>query len=246
MKINNGERVHRNRYTVIPMPEEVVDKVHRLAKRQKFLKEGIEFRDRKNELIDDADDENNLNRNITGVEGVSEIEPETDTETDNTSSNNPSDDEDDDSDYDPEYDGSDDDDDDSSDDDDRPGLQRRSSEDSGDDYDGMPSLQERAREDSSSEDDNDGTPEVPDSPPVEVAPTSPSRREERRQRDTHGRGRGGRGGRGRGHHGHNSTTVPEQAPGRQQVNKRAHENRRQSVYANVGTLSDRNTQTCTK
>ena len=77
MKINNGERVHRNRYTVIPMPEDVVDKVHRLAKRQKFLKEGIEFQDRKNELIDDVDDEDNLNRNITGVEGTSEPEPET-------------------------------------------------------------------------------------------------------------------------------------------------------------------------
>ena len=34
MKISNGERVHRNRYTMIPMPEDVVDKVHRLANRR--------------------------------------------------------------------------------------------------------------------------------------------------------------------------------------------------------------------
>ena len=87
MKINNGERVHRNRYTVIPMPEDVVDKVHRLAKRQKFLKEGLEFRDRRNEVIDgdDTDDDTNINRNITGVEVTSETEPETDT--DDTNSN---------------------------------------------------------------------------------------------------------------------------------------------------------------
>ena len=32
MKISNGERVHRNRYIMIPMPEDIVHKVHRLAK----------------------------------------------------------------------------------------------------------------------------------------------------------------------------------------------------------------------
>ena len=60
-----------------------------------------------------------------------------------------------------------------------------------------------------------------------LSPTSPSRREERRQRGTHGRGTGGRGGRGRGdnnqsrhdQHKYNPTTVPERAPGKQQVKK---------------------------
>ena len=46
MKIDNGERVHRNRCTVILMPEKTVDVIHRLAKQQKFLKEGLEFRNR--------------------------------------------------------------------------------------------------------------------------------------------------------------------------------------------------------
>ena len=32
MKIDNRERVHRNRCTVIPMPEKTVDDIHRLAK----------------------------------------------------------------------------------------------------------------------------------------------------------------------------------------------------------------------
>ena len=179
MKINNGERVHRNRYTTIPMPEDVVDKVHRLAKRQKFLKEGIEFRDRRNELIDNVDDDTNINRNTTGVEGTSETEPETDTDktsSDDDNQDDPSDDEEDD----PDYDNSDDDDDgDSSDGENRPGLQQRGGDssdkdDNGDDYDGMQPLQERAREDSSSDDD-DGPPDEPESPPVDVAPTSPSR-----------------------------------------------------------------------
>ena len=34
MKISNREHVHRNRFTVIPMPENVVEQVHQLAKRQ--------------------------------------------------------------------------------------------------------------------------------------------------------------------------------------------------------------------
>ena len=69
MKISNGERIHRNNYTVIPMPDEVVEQIHRLAKSQKFLKEGLEFRNRRHELIvDDVADDAQPNSNITGVE----------------------------------------------------------------------------------------------------------------------------------------------------------------------------------
>ena len=41
MKIDNGEHVHRNRITVMPMPDKTVGDVHRLEKQQKYLKEGL-------------------------------------------------------------------------------------------------------------------------------------------------------------------------------------------------------------
>ena len=41
MKIDNGERVHKNRITVIPMPEKIDGDGHRFTKQQKYLKEGL-------------------------------------------------------------------------------------------------------------------------------------------------------------------------------------------------------------
>ena len=46
MKIDKGERVHRNICTVIPMPEKKVNYIHQLVKQQKYQKERLEFRDR--------------------------------------------------------------------------------------------------------------------------------------------------------------------------------------------------------
>ena len=66
MKIDNGERVHRNRITVMTMPEKTVGDLHRLAKQHKYLKEGLEFRDRKGKSDSVAVDTDTTN-NSTGV-----------------------------------------------------------------------------------------------------------------------------------------------------------------------------------
>ena len=47
MKISNGERVLQNKVGVMPIPEDVVEKIHQLAKQQKFLKEGLGFCNRR-------------------------------------------------------------------------------------------------------------------------------------------------------------------------------------------------------
>ena len=50
MKSDNGKRVHRNRVTVMLMPENAIDTVHQLAKQQKYLKEGLKYRDKMGNL----------------------------------------------------------------------------------------------------------------------------------------------------------------------------------------------------
>ena len=68
MKISNGERVHYNKAIVVPMPEDVVEKVHQLTKQRQNLKERLEFCNRKRQIVyNDANDNRNTNSNITGV-----------------------------------------------------------------------------------------------------------------------------------------------------------------------------------
>ena len=70
MKIDNGERVHRTRITVMPVLEKTVGSVHRLAKQQKYPKEGLEFRYRKGkaDAVDVDTDTTNDNTGLSGDE----------------------------------------------------------------------------------------------------------------------------------------------------------------------------------
>ena len=43
LRMNNREHVHQNRATVTLMLEDTVDKVHKLARQQMYLKDGLEF-----------------------------------------------------------------------------------------------------------------------------------------------------------------------------------------------------------
>ena len=90
MKLSNGERVHRNKVTVMPMPEVAIDNTNRLAKQQKYLKEGLEFQNLLRTLHAVDDNETDTTVNSTGV-----------SDSDDKSSD---DDDEDDSDYDPKED----------------------------------------------------------------------------------------------------------------------------------------------
>ena len=70
LNINTGRRVARNNWTALPMPNEVIHTVHRLAAASRKYK-GIVFTDSKGNIIDDNNpddnDENNQSAEITGV-----------------------------------------------------------------------------------------------------------------------------------------------------------------------------------
>ena len=66
IKIDNREHVHRKRIAVIPMPDKTVGDVHQLANQHKYLKEGIQFRDRKGKADDVAVD-TDITNDSTGV-----------------------------------------------------------------------------------------------------------------------------------------------------------------------------------
>ena len=51
--LSSGRVIKRNRWTVLPMPKEVTDRVHKLSRRQE---EGIEFLDRNQQPLSDEDD----------------------------------------------------------------------------------------------------------------------------------------------------------------------------------------------
>ena len=91
MKIDNGECVHINRITVMPMPEIIVGNVHRLEKQHKYMKEGLELRKRKGKADAVAVDPDIIN-NSTGVSGdESSSDSDIDDESSADSDNDPSD-----------------------------------------------------------------------------------------------------------------------------------------------------------
>jgi len=54
MSLTTGRRIARNHWTPLPMPQDVIDRVHVLARRQNVAR-GLEFLDRNNDPIDTLD-----------------------------------------------------------------------------------------------------------------------------------------------------------------------------------------------
>ena len=77
LSLHTGKRVARNKWTVLPMPAEVIDTIHQLAAACKKYK-GITFTDKDGNIIRDGDDEDDVagnssdktrdNSEITGVD----------------------------------------------------------------------------------------------------------------------------------------------------------------------------------
>ena len=74
LSLSTGRKINRLHATVLPMPDHVIDRVHRMARRNKS---GITFRNRNNDIIPDDNDNNSDND--------SDYEP---TETNSIDSNN--------------------------------------------------------------------------------------------------------------------------------------------------------------
>ena len=54
LSLHTGKRILRNNWTVLPMPNDVVDAIHRLAAASKQAR-GIKFMDRDSNILTDAD-----------------------------------------------------------------------------------------------------------------------------------------------------------------------------------------------
>ena len=86
LNINSGRRVARNHWTALPMPNEVIQAVHRLAAANKKHK-GIVFTDKNGNIINDNSPEELDNTEITGMStGVGNID-NTERSTGNTERN---------------------------------------------------------------------------------------------------------------------------------------------------------------
>ena len=90
MSLTTGKRVIRNKWTVLPMPAEVIATVHQLAVACKKYK-GIVFTDKNGNIINDDDNRNADNDDaleITGVDETHTNNDNTNTEMDITNNNN--------------------------------------------------------------------------------------------------------------------------------------------------------------
>jgi len=54
LSLHTGKRILRNNWTILPMPNDVVDAIHRLAAASKQAR-GIKFMDRDSNILTDAD-----------------------------------------------------------------------------------------------------------------------------------------------------------------------------------------------
>jgi len=67
LNLHSGKRIIRNNWTVLLMPNEVINTIHQLAAACKKYK-GIAFMDKDGNIINDANDDGEGNIEITGVE----------------------------------------------------------------------------------------------------------------------------------------------------------------------------------
>jgi len=63
MTLTSGKSIIRNKWTVLPMPAEVIATIHQLAAACKKYK-GIEFTDKDGKIMDDANDDESIKRHI--------------------------------------------------------------------------------------------------------------------------------------------------------------------------------------